>query len=303
MRSSTLALLALPLAAVTSLAVALPAQAAAPSPMYEATAKTWAEAAAKLGTAGSLWSPTNRLGLDRRGPITVEAQNLTVVNGAVVRGGELLPATGVSAQYGTNARGFQILEKWADTAWALDPAWSWQSAPVGSVKVDLKPDDPATPNPVTVRVFANCWKPGSTTPSRPPRSFRCSKADVRTYGGTMTLTARPASTMTAPGRTSVYVSSNGLSYNELLTIARGLQQEMGDPGQSAGSAQMQATCRQMVDGKLTEEQARALAGGNGYTVRVVERDGQPLPTTMDYRIERINVAVQSGVVTGCVNYG
>lgn len=290
-------------ALVAPLALASPAHADTPSPMYAAKATTWVQAASDLGTAGSLWAPTERLGLPRRGPITVMAENLVVVNGAVRRGGELLPATGVSARYGTNARGFTILEKWADTAWALDPSWSWHAAPVGTVRIPLLPRDPDMPNTVTARVFANCWKPASTSPSEPPKAFRCTTDDVQRYGGYLTLTAKPASTMTAPGRTSVWIESTGLAYDDLVRIARGLQQETGRTDLGIGNAQMQATCRQMVEGRMTEAQASTLAAGNGYTVRVVERDGQPLPATMDYRVDRINVAVTSGIVTGCVSNG
>lgn len=42
-------------------------------------------------------------------------------------------------------------------------------------------------------------------------------------------------------------------------------------------------------------QARIEAAG--YTWRIVEIDGQPQPATMDYRIDRLNLATQGGLVT------
>lgn len=288
--------------AIAALAVA-PAASAVPSPMFEAQAKTWEQAAAQLGTAGSLWKPTRTLGLPLRGTIGVFAQSLTIVDSAVVRSGEALPATAAGARYGTNRRGFDIVQKWANTTWGLGMVQSWQQAPVGTARVLLAPHDPDRPNRVTVRISANCWRPNSNTPSEPPRSFRCSQQDVRKYGGVMTLTARPASTMTDPGNTTIRVSSYGLTYAQLLRIAGGLTQVMGTLTDGVGSAQMQATCRQMVEGKMTTPQANTLAEGNGYITRIVEQDGVSLPATADFRYNRINLAVTGGVVTNCPSFG
>ena len=288
--------------AAAALTVA-PAANAVPSPMFEAQATTWAKAAAQLGTAGSLWKPTRTLGLPMRGKIDVFAENLTIVDGAVVQGGEYLPATAAGTQYGTNRRGFDIVQKWADTTWALGIADSWHQAPVGTARVLLAPHDPDRPNRVTVRISANCWRPNSNTPSQPPRSFRCSQRDVLTHGGVMTLTARPVSTMTDPGNTTIRVSSNGLTYAQLLRIAGGLTQTMGMLTDGVGSAQMRATCRQMVDGKMTTTQAATLADGNGYITRVVEQDGVSMPATADFRYNRINLAVTNNVVTNCPSFG
>jgi hypothetical protein len=48
---------------------------------------------------------------------------------------------------------------------------------------------------------------------------------------------------------------------------------------------------------LTEQQAVAQAAANGWPFRVAERDGEQLLLTQDYNEERINVAVQNGMVT------
>jgi hypothetical protein len=44
----------------------------------------------------------------------------------------------------------------------------------------------------------------------------------------------------------------------------------------------------------TEQEAGALLGGCSW--RVIERDGQRLPATMDYRVERRNLAIANGKV-------
>ena len=48
---------------------------------------------------------------------------------------------------------------------------------------------------------------------------------------------------------------------------------------------------------MTEEEAKTLAEENGVSFRLVERDGQPLPVTKDYRPGRINATMNDGVIT------
>lgn len=48
---------------------------------------------------------------------------------------------------------------------------------------------------------------------------------------------------------------------------------------------------------MSSEQAEACALEAGYTWRVYERDGEPFALTMDYRVTRINVKIERGVVT------
>ena len=56
-----------------------------------------------------------------------------------------------------------------------------------------------------------------------------------------------------------------------------------------------AALQQLVG--LSEQQAAAQAAANGWPFRVAERDGEQLLLTQDYNEERVNVAVQNGVVT------
>ena len=47
----------------------------------------------------------------------------------------------------------------------------------------------------------------------------------------------------------------------------------------------------------SEDDAAVIAKKNGLEVRVVERDGQQFPGTMDYRTDRVNIVVTDGKVT------
>ena len=54
---------------------------------------------------------------------------------------------------------------------------------------------------------------------------------------------------------------------------------------------------------LSEADAEAAAAEEGWTIRVVRRDGEDLPATMDLRPERVNVEVTDGEVTAVVSIG
>ena len=95
---------------------ATPAQ-AADGPDADERTSSWDTAAARLGTAGSLWEPTGTAGLDRTRPIRVIADNLAFANGAATAGD-----TFAGTRYGTNRTGFWLAEKWANTGWAAEPA-------------------------------------------------------------------------------------------------------------------------------------------------------------------------------------
>jgi hypothetical protein len=54
---------------------------------------------------------------------------------------------------------------------------------------------------------------------------------------------------------------------------------------------------------LREDAAAALAGRRGRPLRVVERDGEPLPHTDDFVEDRLNVAVEDGRVSRVLGTG
>jgi hypothetical protein len=280
----------------TTIADAAPAAAADGGLDMDTKVASWDVAAARLGTAGSLWEPQDTAGLDRARRIAVLADNLAVANGAVTAGD-----TFAGTRYGTSRRGFWIDEKWADTGWAAEPVASTSTAKVRNVRIRL--GSPGTTTTVTARVYADCFvQPTDSDPKEIPAGFRCTRGDVLRTGGTLVMTARPASQMTAPGTTSIVIRSTGLTFAELVGVARGLEQVAGSAGAGAGSAQMVGMCRQMVDGRMTFEQASAFAESNGYSARIGSIDGESLPVTADYRPDRFTVATVGGVVTSC-QYG
>jgi hypothetical protein len=278
------------------------ASSAAAAPDTAAKAQDWREAASALGSAGSLWEPGRTAGLGRTKPIDVLADGLTFQNGSARSGDTYAGATyGALRAASTSRPSFTIAEKWADTGWAAEPAYSTGMAPVGSVVIPL--GSPGTQARVTAQVFANCFvQPANANPRPVPAGYRCSKADVARSGGVLRMTARPASTMTAPGRTSIVITSTGLSYAQLISIAASLEQVSGGGGEVTGSAQMVAMCGQMVDGAMTYEQAAAFAASNGYSIRVGTIDGEPQMVTMDFRWDRFTVSLVKNLVTSCT-YG
>jgi hypothetical protein len=177
---------------------------------------TW-EAAQKLtGSDGSLWKPTVTAGLPLKGRITV-------VDGTQDDGSR---AMAVQARYAKGARSVTVLENYKGTFAALDAEPNIATALVGKPKISVgSPDMRYT---VRATVTANCYnvKPGpdGSVPA-PPDGFRCSQQDVAKFGGTLTVTMKPGSTMTAPGTTFVTIQvSPGVTYNQLISMVQGLVQ-------------------------------------------------------------------------------
>ena len=274
----------------------VPAAAADNGPDIDSRVASWDLAAARLGTAGSLWEPRESVELARTRRVAVIADNLAFANGAVTAGD-----TFAGTRYGSAKRNFWIEEKWADTGWAAEPVTSTSTAKVRNVRVRL--GSPGMSTTVTARVYADCFEqPTDADPKRIPAGFRCSRGDVLRTGGTLVMTARPASQMTAPGTTSIVIRSTGLTFAELVSVARSLEQVAGSSGAGAGSGQMVGMCRQMVDQRMTFEQASAFADSNGYTARIGSIDGQPQAVTADYRPDRFTVSMVAGAVSSCT-YG
>lgn len=276
-------------------AVAAPATAEESGDGYSAKASSWAQAASFLGTAGSLWRPEYAAGLKKSGPIDVLGDGITVRDDVATGG-----STFAGVTYGSGTTSLSVVERWARTSWAAEPATDIRRALVGRETIML--GDPGTQIPITATIYANCYTEalsGDAPP--PPKGLRCTREDVRTHGGTLVMTARPSSTMTAPGTTRIQMDSTGLSYAQLVRAARSLTQVMGAP-MVPPSAQMVGMCEQMVDEAMTQAQAAAFAESNGYSLRVGSVDGQPMAVTMDFRPDRFTVALVGGTVEGCT-YG
>jgi hypothetical protein len=60
---------------------------------------------------------------------------------------------------------------------------------------------------------------------------------------------------------------------------------------------------EVTDAFYTEDEFADLAAAFGLTVRTVQRDGEFLMVTEDYSLTRVNVVVESGVVTAVDSIG
>jgi len=69
-----------------------------------------------------------------------------------------------------------------------------------------------------------------------------------------------------------------------------------DPGTDVPAADISPADAEKLVG-LTEDEATKVATGNGWTVRVAERDGESFMLTADYRTDRVNLTVRDGKVT------
>ena len=116
------------------------------------------------------------------------------------------------------------------------------------------------------------------------------------------MTVQPASQMTAPGSTTVVITTTGLTFHQLMSIASSLQQVAGSAAGGAGSAQMQGMCGHMAAQQMTADAAHSFAVAYGYTTRVGSVDGVGLAVTADYRPDRFTLSLVSGAVSSCA-YG
>jgi len=81
--------------------------------------------------------------------------------------------------------------------------------------------------------------------------------------------------------------------------------EAPDTEAPEGSAVEEPTVESATDALvgLSEADAEAAAEEQGWTIRVIVRDGEDLPATMGFRPEGVNVEVTDGEVTSVVSIG
>lgn len=70
------------------------------------------------------------------------------------------------------------------------------------------------------------------------------------------------------------------------------------PADNPNAVEMQRIAEEILGSPTSEADATALIEAEGFISRVVERDGEPFPATMDYRIERFNLVVADDRVIG-----
>jgi len=191
-------------------AIALVTGGLLPAPSFAAKAvvdsyPTWQRAALALDFEGVLYRPTFRAGLKQDSRIDVLAFKRKTKSGSATKLSSML----ITASYTGRLGSFSLMEKYAQAKWAArrvaDPGQRIVARPI------LKMNE--IESKVRVVVYANCAvvEPGLTTEPK----TNCSKADVKSFGGLLV--------MTAPKKTSIIIESSGLTFQELVAIARGLK--------------------------------------------------------------------------------
>lgn len=167
---------------------------------------TWQKAARALEPADVLYRPTFRAGLKQNSRIDV----LAFKRPTETRQGVKYLSMLITANYSKRLRSFSIMEKRANVKWAARRVADPGQRLVERRTIRLKDSQTR----VRATIYANC---AVAEPEVAVRSgTRCTKADVKTYGGLLV--------MKAPTKTSIIVESKGLSYSQLVRVARGLKQ-------------------------------------------------------------------------------
>lgn len=164
-------------------------------------ATNYGRATSALNEEVVLWRPTYTAALGRKGPIDI-----------IAYGKPRKRSTFVGATYGKRVPSFTIAQKASDTSWAATPVDHADQGLVASVPIRM--GAPGSKRQVRARVYANCRV--SDSPTRD-----CTRTDVARFGGTLEVLAR-TSVNGQPRATTIRLDSNGLSYRQLLRVARGL---------------------------------------------------------------------------------
>jgi hypothetical protein len=171
----------------------------------------YGQAVAVLDDNTVLWRPSYTAGLRRKGPIDV-----------IAYGAGNKRATFAGSTYGKRVPSFTLVQKAAQTRWAAEPVEHDTAGLVGSERIRI--GRPGATRVVRARILANCRQPESQAQSAQSQQrspLRCAPADVARFGGVAQVLAR--TTVDGESRaTTVQIDSNGLSYRQLLRVARGL---------------------------------------------------------------------------------
>lgn len=194
---------AIPLvASVASASVLMSSPVAAADDVVRA-ATSYAAADAALGGEVLLWEPSYTAGLRRTREIDVVAYR-----------SDRSKATFVGSTYGKRVPSFTLAQKGSGNSWAARPVEHSSERLVETISIRIGP--PGAKRPARARVYANCDRL-----DRAPGN-RCERRDVARFGGAVVLMARTTAGG-APSATDIRIDSTGLSYRQLLRIARGMQ--------------------------------------------------------------------------------
>lgn len=74
-----------------------------------------------------------------------------------------------------------------------------------------------------------------------------------------------------------------------------------DPPAAPDAKRVRAFAKKLI-GKTLKE-AKRLAAAEGVIVRAAKIDGEPMTVTMDVKMNRVNVAINKGVITSITKIG
>lgn len=167
---------------------------------------SYADASRALGGQVLVWEPSYAAGLRRNREIDVLAYQ-----------SQGSRATFVGSTYGKRVPSFTMAQKGSDSTWAAKPVEHSTERLVETVAIRIGPA--GAKRPARARIYANCK--GDLGVGTAPGS-RCERRDVARFGGALVLMAR-TNAGGVPTATDIRIDSTGLSYQQLLRIARGLR--------------------------------------------------------------------------------
>lgn len=167
---------------------------------------TYSDASRILAGQVLLWEPSYTAGLRRNREIDVLAYR-----------SQGSRATFIGSTYGKRVPSFTMAQKGSDSSWAAKPVEHSSERLVETVSIRIGPA--GSKRPARARIYANC-KSDQGTGAAPGN--RCERRDVARFGGALVLLARTNSGG-VPTATDIRIDTTGLSYRQLLRIARGLR--------------------------------------------------------------------------------
>ena len=169
---------------------------------------SWQRAASSLDSPGALYRPTFRAGLKQDSRIDVLAFEKKTKSGTAAKYSSML----ITGSYKNRLKAFTVMEKYANTKWAARRVADPEQRIVSKPKLKINQDA----SKIRATIYANCAVSEPEPEIAPQENTRCSKRDVKRFGGLLV--------MRTAADTSIVIESRGLSYRELVGIARGLKQ-------------------------------------------------------------------------------
>lgn len=181
-----------------------------PAPAFSANAviesyPTWERAASALESEGSIYYPSFRAGLKQESRIEVLAFTRKIKSGSGIKYSSML----VTGSYKNRHAAFSLMEKYASASWAARRVADPGQRIVAQRLIKMN----ASGLRVQSTIYANCAIPVPDLALEQKQV--CSQADVKLFGGLLV--------MQTPGETSIIIESVGLTFQQLIAIARGLK--------------------------------------------------------------------------------